>query len=49
MATSARPEALNQKTLEQRLARLSLTIEKAPVGIAHVSPGGQWLMVNQKS
>jgi len=50
MVTSARPEALNkdQEALEQRLARLSLTIEKAPVGIAHVSPGGQWLMVNQQ-
>lgn len=33
--------------LEERLTRLSMTIEKAPVGIANVSPTGQWLMVNR--
>lgn len=50
MPASASPEVLNksQESLEKRLARLSLTIEKAPVGIANVSPNGQWLTVNQR-
>jgi PAS domain S-box-containing protein len=33
--------------LEEQLSRLSRTIEKAPIGIANVSPTGQWLMVNR--
>lgn len=36
-----------QNGTEERLSRLLLTIEKAPVGIANVSPTGQWLMVNR--
>ncbi len=33
--------------VEEKLMRLGMTIEKAPVGIANVSPTGQWLMVNR--
>jgi PAS domain S-box-containing protein len=34
-------------TIEEQFSRLSRTIEKAPIGIANVSPTGQWLMVNR--
>jgi PAS domain S-box-containing protein len=39
---SARPG-----TIEEQFSRLSRTIEKAPIGIANVSPTGKWLMVNR--
>lgn len=34
-------------SIEEQFSRLSRTIEKAPIGIANVSPTGQWLMVNR--
>jgi len=35
------------ENVETRLSRLTTTIDKAPIGIAHVSPSGHWLMVNR--
>ena len=42
LATSA-----GRGSVEEQFSRLSRTIDKAPIGIANVSPSGQWLMVNR--
>ena len=36
-----------KETTAQILSRLTMTIERAPIGIANVSPTGQWLTVNR--
>jgi PAS domain S-box-containing protein len=45
--TGVRENSTRPGTIEEQFSRLSRTIEKAPIGIANVSPTGQWLMVNR--
>lgn len=45
--TRVSESSIRPDTIEEQFSRLARTIEKAPIGIANVSPSGQWLMVNR--